>query len=76
MSVSILSESAAFCRVTGLAITQISSIRWLVKVSYPIYQARLLCVTCLGAALVFLQFYLRLFGPVGHLLRNHLMNIV
>ena len=49
---------------TGLAITQISSIRWLVKVSYPIYQARLLCVTCLGAALVFFSFTSGYLGPL------------
>ena len=49
---------------TGLAITQISSIRWLVKVSYPIYQARLLCVTGLGAALVFCSFISGYLSPL------------
>jgi hypothetical protein len=62
--VSILSESAALLSITGLAMTQISSIRSLVKVSYPIYLARLVCVISLGGSLVIFGFTSGILGPL------------
>jgi len=62
--VRILSESAALLSITGLAMTQISSIHSLVKVSYPIYLARLVCVISLFGSLVIFGFTSGILGPL------------
>jgi len=69
--VNIPSESAAlllFLSITGLAMTQISSIRrmfrWLVKVSHPIYLARLVFVISLSGTLTFFGFTSGIWCPL------------
>jgi len=69
--VNILSKSAAlllFLSITGLAMTQISSIRrmfrWSVKVSHPIYLAHLVFVISLGETLMFFGFTSGIWGPL------------